>query len=188
MATQSGNCPLQSQSSGVGSQKHPSGEPEFKLNGDVWMISNQRKTTLDLTCVTRTQSIQVCECEDVVLTIPEKIVSLSIMSCRGIEVDMHSSISGLELTSCNGVKIRVKSNLPAAAIDKCQQVGFWINSANAETIMFTSCKSGDMNVNVNRNTSGNVDEDDWIERPIPEQFESRFNAKLQIETKPSMLY
>ncbi|GBE61238.1 adenylyl cyclase associated protein [Babesia ovata] len=163
-------------------------EPTFELLGDVWTIANQRGTTLDLSRATRTQSVQVCECDGLKLIIPDKIVSLSIVSCSNVEVDMHSSISGLELTDCHGVKIRVKSSLPSAAIDKCQQVGFWITSANAEYIMFTSCKSGDMNVNVNRNTSGNVDEDDWVERPIPEQFESRFNAKLQLDTKPSMLY
>ncbi|GFE55838.1 adenylyl cyclase associated protein [Babesia ovis] len=165
-----------------------SGAPIVELKGDVWTVANQNNTTVELSQVTRTQSVQVCECNDVKLVIPEKIVTLSLVSCNKVEVKMHSCISGMELTSCHGVMIRVSNSLPSAAIDKCQQVGFWITSANAETIMFTSCKSGDMNVNINRNTSGNADEDDWIERPIPEHFEHRFNAKLQLESKPSMLY
>ncbi|ORM41089.1 Adenylyl cyclase-associated protein [Babesia sp. Xinjiang] len=163
-------------------------EPTFVLNGDVWTVANQKNTTIDLARVTRTQSVQVCECSDVKLVIPTKIVSLSLVSCNKVEVEMDSSISGMELTNCHGVMVRVATSLPSAAIDKCQQIAFWITAANAETIMFTSCKSGDMNVNINRNATGNVDEDDWIERPIPEHFEHRFNAKLTLDSKPSMLY
>lgn len=163
-------------------------EPKFELTGDVWMIAHQRNTTLDLTCVGTTQSVQVCECENVKVVIPGKIVSIAIISSKGVEVSLNSCISGMELTNCNNVKVRVQNILPSAAIDKCQQVGFWISKVNAEMIMFTSCKSGDMNVNVNRNTSGNVDEDDWIEIAIHEQFEHRINANMKMETKPSMLY
>ncbi|EDO05410.1 Adenylate cyclase associated (CAP) C terminal family protein [Babesia bovis T2Bo] len=165
-----------------------SAAPVFELKNDTWTVAHQNNTTLDMSRVTKTQSIQVCECNDVKIVIPDKIVSLSLVMCNKVEVQLNSCITGMEITSCNGVMVRVSSNLPSAAIDKCQQVAFWITSANAETIMFTSCKSGDMNVNINRNTSGNVDEDDWIERPIPEQYEHRFNAKLNLESKPSMLY
>ncbi|KAK1443075.1 hypothetical protein BgAZ_305930 [Babesia gibsoni] len=169
-------------------KKAVTGEPKLELAGDVWVASHQKDTTLDMGKVGTTQSIQASFCENVKFVVPEKVLSIAVINCKGVEIDMKSCISGMELTNSEGVKVRVKGMLPSAAIDKCQTVAFWINKVNAEMIMFTSCKSGDMNVNVNLNETDNVDEDDWVEMAIHEQFEHRITPQMKMETKPSILY
>uniref|UniRef100_A0A3B0MQU9 Adenylyl-cyclase-associated protein, putative n=1 Tax=Theileria annulata TaxID=5874 RepID=A0A3B0MQU9_THEAN len=160
----------------------------FEVKGEVWTVCGYNDEEVDLSNVAKNQSCTICESKNVKVKMPEKMVSLSLIACKNVEVFVNSLISGMELTNCQNVKVRVKTNLPSCSIDKCQQVGFWITKENASTIMFSSCKSGDMNVNVNRNTSGNPEEDDWVEQPLHEQFEHTLNDKLKVVTKPSSLY
>ncbi|BAM41412.1 adenylyl-cyclase-associated protein [Theileria orientalis strain Shintoku] len=160
----------------------------FELKGEVWNVCGYVDEVVDLSCVGRNQSSTLCECSNVKVTMPEKMISVSLISCKNVEVFVNSLISSMELTNCHNVKVRVKTTLPACSIDKSQQVSFWISRENASMIMFSSCKSGDMNVNINRNTSGNPDEDDWVEQPLPEQFEHSINENLKVVTKPSSLY
>ncbi|EKX72511.1 hypothetical protein BEWA_049780 [Theileria equi strain WA] len=162
-------------------------QESLERRGEVWNATGYANEELDLSELTSTQSCNVYDSHDVQIKLPTKMVSLSLVSCKNVRVDVKSLISGMELTSCTNVRVIVEKSLPSAAIDKCQQVGFWIPKSNADSIMFTSCKSGDMNVNVNKNENGNPEDDDWVELPIHEQFEHTIE-NFKMVTRPSSLY
>ncbi|KAK2197463.1 bifunctional Adenylyl cyclase-associated protein CAP [Babesia duncani] len=168
--------------------KAPKVEKLCEIRNDVWNVQGYENETIDLTKATNTQSAIICNCKNVKILLPPKMVSLSLLECHDSQVIMEALISGLELTSCKKVKVHASKNLPSANIDKSQGIGFYITRTNAEWIMFTTCKSGDLNVNINKNESGDVSQDDWTEVAIPEQFQHTINEQGKLVTKPSSLY
>jgi len=143
--------------------------PKLELSKGTWFCENYEDATLEIPEVEIKQSVYVMKARNCTITIPDKCKSISVDGCFRTRVVFRSVVSNFELFNSQRCQVECQEVFPSVAIDKSSGCIVIISRAGLTSppIVITSNIS-ECNVTV----PGARDEDDPIEIPIPEQFET----------------
>jgi len=153
--------------------------PKFELEGKKWVVEFQRNNSglvinADQTEVN--QSVYVYKCDGSTIQVKGKVNNIILDSCKKTAVVFGSVVSSCEFINCQSVQMQVTESVPTISVEKtdgCQM--YLCKGAKPEII---TAKSSEMNVVLP------TDGEDYVERPIPEQFKTLIKG-TKLSTLPS---
>ncbi len=151
-----------------------------------WFIEHQTKAqgVVTLTEATHKQEVVVANCVGATIVIDCKVKSLMIDGCKKTQIVFKGAISSCEVVNCTRVKVQCKERIPCISIDKTDGITVYV-SHEGRGIQILSSKSSEMNLSFPK---GPEEDSEWVEFPIPEQFETKINEDGTLHTKVSELY
>lgn len=167
-------------------------EPVFGLTLSRFQVKNfiggpeenQIRKTIDEIAVN--QSVVMTNCEHTVLQIQGKFNSLTVMNCSNVAIGFENVVSTIEISNCKNVTVHVTGVVRSCQVDKSSEVNLvFTNSEVARSVQLVTSVCSSVNVRF----PDKDDQDDLIEKPIPEQFVSVIVADgkgfYKLVTKPS---
>ncbi|EPY42165.1 hypothetical protein AGDE_01758 [Angomonas deanei] len=167
-------------------------EAVLRLEGDKrWVVryqngTPQKKLNLTLDEVNMRQAIRIEDCRFLYITLKSKVNSVTISNCKKVQVALDSVVSSLEVLNSEDCDVQVELSAPTISVENSTSVNLILLDAeeSRNTEVVTSCSS-----TVNVNFPSIKDKEDFIEKPIPEQFISRIvpdgKGGYKVETKPN---
>lgn len=141
------------------------------LSKGTWFVEHHEGNhNIVLEGVQLKENIYILKCKDATITIPDKCKSVQVDNCSKLTVIFKSIVSVFEIFNSQRVKIECEEYVPSVAVDKSAGVSVTLSRAavaNPPTLITSSIT--EMNIVV----PGATDEDDPIEIPLPEQYETR---------------
>lgn len=125
------------------------------------------------------ENVYILKCKDATITIPNKCKSVQVDNCVKTNIVFSSIVSVFEIFNSQRVKIECEESCPSIAVDKSAGVAVTLSrkAAAVPPTLITSSIT-EMNIVV----PGATDEDDPVEIPMPEQYETKLvNGKLVTE-------
>jgi len=177
--------PSQPLSDDYGRKGKPKSPPNCQLQSDRdWVVENyeNHKETIELKDLKIKHNVCVRDCDGVTVKVNGKVNNASIDRCANTNIVLQDMISTVELIHCERTSVQVLGNAPSFAIDNSNGITLYL-SAEGKNCKISTAKCGEINVSF----PSSKNSDDWIEKPIPEQFVSVIKNDL-IETTVSDLY
>jgi len=163
----------------------PKGKPSFQLQSDRdWVVENYEGATEPITITDAKIRHNLCvrDCDGITVQVKGKINNASIDRCNNTHIVLQDMISTIELIHCEKTEVQILGKAPSFAIDNSNGVTLFL-SREGKDCKITTARSGEINVSF----PSDADADDWLERPIPEQFVSVIESDV-IKTTVSDLY
>ncbi|POM60400.1 Adenylyl cyclase-associated protein [Phytophthora palmivora] len=129
------------------------------------------------------QQVYIFGCEGTTILLEGKAKNIVLDSCKKTKLIFDDTVSGIEIVNCKGVQVQCKGVVPFVSIDKTDGCLVYITWEGRE-VQFVTSKSSEMNVVL----PDNADSDNFVEKPIPEQFVHKITADLAISSDVSSLY
>jgi len=159
-------APAKGAGAGAGVKKPPT----LVLSKGTWFCENYEDATVDIPSVEIKQSVYVCKAKNCTITIPDKCKSISVDGCVKVKIIFRSIVSVFELFNSQRCTVECTETFPSIAIDKSS--GCIVSLVNREGIR-TPPQVITSNISeCNIQMPGAREEDDPIEIPIPEQYET----------------
>jgi len=148
--------------------------PVLELKEDKKWIVEYQKNAQDLVIdsAQTKHAVALYKCDNVVLTIKNKVNSIFIDNCTNTAVIFDSAISSVEVVNSKKTQIQVNQSVPTMSVDKCAGVNIFLSKDSLDTAIVTSLSS-EMNVYVPNS------EDESVELPIPDQFTTLYDKNLK---------
>jgi hypothetical protein len=170
----------------------PAQEPILELEGDKrWTVryhtgTSEEQLQLELDKVEMRHAVRIENCQHVYITLANKVNSVSIVNCSKVQVALQTIVASLEVLNCTNCDVQVAQAAPTVAVERSSSINIYLldreEARNTEVV--TACSSA-----VNVLFPSENDDDDVVERAIPEQFVSRIvpdgKGGFKVETKPS---
>ncbi|RMX66953.1 hypothetical protein DD238_002701 [Peronospora effusa] len=152
-------------------------------NGN-WQIEFQTgPEPLTVSGVTMKQQVYIYGCEGATILVEGKAKNIVFDSCKKTKLIFDNAVSTIEIVNCKGVQVQCKGVVPSVAIDKTDGCLVYISWEGRE-VQFVTSKSSEMNVAFPQGAGS----DDYVEKPIPEQFVHTITEDLTISSGVSDLY
>lgn len=148
------------------------------LDGNKWIIENFDKPAemVELTASIN-QSILISRCTKTTIRITGKANAISIDNCTGLSLVIDSLVSAVDVIKSPKFEVQVLGMLPTIMLDQVDGAAVYLGRESLGTEVFTSLCTG-----VNLVLPGRTEEDDYEERPLPEQMKSVIrNGRLMTE-------
>jgi adenylyl cyclase-associated protein len=84
-------------------------------------------------------------------------------------------LSSVDTVNCQQIKLQITGTAPTALVDKTDGWVVYLTKTSRNIEIFAA-KSSEMNVSL-------MDGDDFVEKPIPEQFKTTVDAKGNLKTE-----
>ena len=154
-------------------------EPKTYLSKGTWFVEHQVGGEVVLNEVQIKENVYILKCKDCVVRLPNKCKSIQVDNCSKMSVVFNSIVSVFECFNSQKVSIQCEESVPSIAVDKSAGVSVTLSAAAAASppTLITSSIT-EMNIVV----PGAKPEDDPIEIPMPEQYETKLvGGKLVTE-------
>ncbi|KAG6970996.1 hypothetical protein JG688_00004612 [Phytophthora aleatoria] len=152
-------------------------------NGN-WQIEYQTgPEPLTVSGINMKQQVYIFGCEGATILLEGKAKNIVLDSCKKTKLVFDNSVSSIEIVNCKGVQVQCKGVVPSVAIDKTDGCLVYISWEGRE-VQFVTSKSSEMNVAFPHGAGS----DDYVEKPIPEQFVHKIMDDLAISSDVSALY
>jgi len=169
-------------SSSAAAAKKP---PKLELTKGTWFCENYEDQTVNIPDVEIKQSVYVLKARNCTIVIPDKCKSVSVDGCFKTRVVFKSVVSVFELFNSQRCHAECTDVFPAIAIDKSSGCIVHISRAGlAAPPQIVTSNISECNISL----PGAREDDDPIEVPIPEQFETSLlpgGPPYKIKTHPS---
>jgi len=144
--------------------------PTLVLTKGTWFCENYEDTTVDIPSVEIKQSVYVLKAKNCTITVPDKCKSISVDGCVRVRIVFRSVVSNFELFNSQRCTAECTESFPSIAIDKSSGciVALTSRAGLATPPQIVTSNISECNIQV----PGAREEDDPIEIPIPEQFET----------------
>lgn len=176
----------------VAADTAPAQAPVLELEGDKrWTVRYHAGTPteqlqLELDKVEMRHAVRIENCQHVYITLTNKVNSVSVVNCTKVQVALQTIVASLEVLNCTNCDVQVAQAAPTVAVERSSSINIYLldreEARNTEVV--TACSS-----TVNVLFPSEKDDDDVVERAIPEQFVSRIvpdgKGGFKVETKPS---
>ena len=167
---------------------HNGPPPLIELRGDSkWIVEGQHGTEISMPQKIETKhSIYIFKCKDSVLPLEgSKFTTASIDQCENFGLVVEKVVSGIEIVRSKGCQIQVLGFCPTISIDSSERIQIYLSKECVrEKTQIVTSNSSSVNILVQSSASNDGD-DEWIEKPIPEQFVSMIHVNdLSIVTTP----
>ncbi|ETW05476.1 hypothetical protein H310_03239 [Aphanomyces invadans] len=160
----------------------PTGEPVCELRGGNWYVAYQ-KDVFTVKDVTMKQQVYIFGCVNATILIEGKAKTIAMDKCVKTKLLFDAAVSAIEIVNCKNVQVQCKQQVPSVAIDKTDGALVYLSYEGRNAQIVTS-KSSEMNVAF----PASANSEDYIERPIPEQFVHRITDDNTVTSTVSDLY
>ncbi|ETK94608.1 hypothetical protein L915_02381 [Phytophthora nicotianae] len=146
-------------------------------NGN-WQIEYQTgPEPLTVSGINMKQQVYIFGCEGATILLEGKAKNIVFDSCKKTKLIFDNAVSSIEIVNCKGVQVQCKGVVPSVAIDKTDGCLVYISWEGRE-VQFVTSKSSEMNVAFPQGAGS----DDYVEKPIPEQFVHKITDDLSISS------
>ncbi|OQR99830.1 adenylyl cyclase-associated protein [Thraustotheca clavata] len=160
----------------------PAQDPICEIRNGNWFVAHQ-KDIFTLSDVNLKQQVYIFNCNQATLIIEGKAKTIALDKCTKTKLIFDSAVSSIEIVNCKNVQVQSKGKVPAVAIDKTDGCLVYL-SYEGRDVQFVTSKSSEMNVAFPQAEGS----EEYIERPIPEQFVHRITDNDTISSDVSDLY
>lgn len=123
-------------------------------------------------------SIYIYKCSNSTILVEGKVNSIVLDQCTKVGLQFTSVVSLVEFINCKSMKAQVTDRVPTIQIEKTDGCHIYLSDVSRDTEFITS-KSSEMSVNVP------IEDGEYKEYPIPEQFKTSFQNGKQLVTTPN---
>ncbi|XP_077193708.1 adenylyl cyclase-associated protein 1 [Paroedura picta] len=160
------------------SQKQPlrKDPPFLGLEGKKWRVENyEGASNLVISDTELKQVAYVYKCINSTLHIKGKINSITLDNCKKLGLVFDDVVGIVEIINSRDIQVQVLGKVPTISINKTDGCHVYL-SKNSLECEIVSAKSSEMNVLVP------MDNGDFNEFPIPEQFKTLWNGQKLVTT------
>jgi adenylyl cyclase-associated protein len=158
--------------------------PVCEVRNGNWQIEYQTAAApLTVSDINMKQQVYIYGCENATIILEGKAKSIIFDSCKKTKLIFDDAVSSIEIVNSKNVQVQSKGRVPSVAIDKTDGCLVYI-SWEGRDVQFVTSKSSEMNVAFPSGPGS----DEYVEKPIPEQFVHRITADLTISSDVSDLY
>uniref|UniRef100_M4BRV8 C-CAP/cofactor C-like domain-containing protein n=1 Tax=Hyaloperonospora arabidopsidis (strain Emoy2) TaxID=559515 RepID=M4BRV8_HYAAE len=152
-------------------------------NGN-WQIEYQTGSEpVTVSGIVMRQHVYIFGCEGATIVLEGKAKNIVFDSCKKTKLIFDNAVSSIEIVNCKGVQVQCKGVVPSVAIDKTDGCLVYVSWEGRE-VQFVTSKSSEMNVAFPHGANS----DEYVEKPIPEQFVHKITGDLNISSDISDLY
>ena len=143
--------------------------PRKELDGNKWLIENYENHGQMLEIeASISHSILISRCSKTTIRIIGKANAISLDNCTQCSLVIDSLVSGVDVIKSPKFEMQVLGMLPTIMLDQVDGAAIYLSRDSITTEIFTSKCTG-----VNVNLPGQTEEDDYEEKPLPEQLKSQ---------------
>ena len=142
--------------------------PRKELDGNKWVVENYNNPgQLVEIEASIAHSILVSRCTKTTIHIKGKANAISLDNCTQCSLVIDSLVSAVDVIKSPRFEMQVLGRLPTIMLDQVDGAAIYLSEDSLGTEVFTSKCTG-----INVNLPGQTVDDDYIERPLPEQIKS----------------
>ncbi|KAL8724867.1 MAG: hypothetical protein Q9166_007696 [cf. Caloplaca sp. 2 TL-2023] len=144
--------------------------PKKELEGNKWLVENfdgnPPEGILEIKA-SITHSILISRCTKTTIHVVGKANAISLDNCTQVSLVIDSLVSAVDVIKSPRFEMQVLGTLPTIMLDQVDGAALYLGRESLGTEVFTSKCTG-----VNINLPGQTEEDDYVERALPEQIKS----------------
>lgn len=158
--------------------------PVCELRNGNWQIEYQTSADpVTVKDINMKQQVYIFGCENATIILEGKAKNIVFDSCKKTKLIFDDAVSSIEVVNSRNVQVQSKGRVPSVAIDKTDGCLVYV-SWEGRDVQFVTSKSSEMNVAFPSGPGS----DEYVEKPIPEQFVHRITPELTISSDVSDLY
>jgi adenylyl cyclase-associated protein len=158
--------------------------PVCELRNGNWQIEYQTSADpVTVKDINMKQQVYIFGCENATIILEGKAKNIVFDSCKKTKLIFDDAVSSIEVVNSKNVQVQSKGRVPSVAIDKTDGCLVYV-SWEGRDVQFVTSKSSEMNVAFPSGPGS----DEYVEKPIPEQFVHRITPELTISSDVSDLY
>ena len=142
----------------------------MELEGNKWLIENYDGNPPEGMLEIRaaiSHSILISRCTKTGIRVVGKCNAISLDNCSAVSLVIDSLVSAVDVIKSPKFEMQVLGTLPTIMLDQVDGAAIYLGKESLGTEVFTSKCSG-----VNMLLPGETEEDDYVERAVPEQVRS----------------
>ncbi|KAL8827138.1 MAG: hypothetical protein Q9191_003367 [Dirinaria sp. TL-2023a] len=138
------------------------------LDGNKWIVENfdHPSEVIELTA-SITQSILISRCAKTTIRVHGKGNAITLDNCTAVSLVVDSLVSSVDVIKSPKFEMQVLGSLPTIMLDQVDGAAVYLSRDSLGTEVFTSLCTG-----INIVVPGRTDDDDFVEKPLPEQMKS----------------
>jgi adenylyl cyclase-associated protein len=143
--------------------------PKKELEGNKWLIENYDNPgqMIEIEAAIN-HSLLISRCTKTTIRVIGKANAISLDNCTQTSLVIDSLVSAVDVIKCPKFEMQVLGMLPTIMLDQVDGAALYLNKETLHTTeVYTSKCTG-----VNINMPGRSDDDDYEEKPLPEQLKS----------------
>lgn len=143
--------------------------PRKELEGNKWLIENYDNPgqILEIDAAI-SHSMLISRCAKTTIRVIGKANAISMDNCTQCSLVIDSLVSVVDVIKSPKFEMQVLGMLPTIMLDQVDGASIYLSKDSLSTEIFTSKCTG-----VNVNLPGQNEEDDYTEKPLPEQLKSQ---------------
>ena len=150
------------------------------LEGNKWTVEHFESEAKPITIqAEKQQSILISRCKSVDILVNGKANSIIVDGCQRVNLIVETLVSAIEVVNCARFNIQVTGTLPSVQMDKVDQSSIYLSEESLKVTEIYTSKCSAINIVVPPES----EEQDSVERPVPEQLKSYVNSKGELVTE-----
>ncbi|KAK3176530.1 hypothetical protein OEA41_007853 [Lepraria neglecta] len=143
--------------------------PKKELEGNKWLIENYDNPgqMIEIEAAIN-HSLLISRCTKTTIRVIGKANAISLDNCTQTSLVIDSLVSAVDVIKCPKFEMQVLGMLPTIMLDQVDGAAIYLNKETLHTTeVYTSKCTG-----VNINMPGQSEDEDYVEKPLPEQLKS----------------
>ncbi|KAH0475361.1 MAG: hypothetical protein KVP17_000725 [Porospora cf. gigantea B] len=155
------------------------------VHGREWVVENAVDTAdvIEIIPTKMMQNVSIRNCQNCTVRVDKKCNSIMVENCRTVNVIADSLIASFEIVRCQKIQVQVMNNCFCYTLDGVDGCTIFLSESGREAQIVAS-RIAEVNVSF----PSHADPEEWIKRPVPEQFVYTVNKKDTVDAKVSELY
>ena len=143
--------------------------PRRELEGNKWLIENfDNPGSMIEIEASISHSILISRCTKTTIRVIGKVNAISLDNCTQTSLIIDSLVSAVDVIKSPKFEMQVLGMLPTIMLDQVDGASIYLSKDTLHmTEVYTSKCTG-----VNINMPGETEDDDYVEKPLPEQLKS----------------
>ncbi len=150
--------------------------PRKELDGNKWLLENYDNPgqMLEIEAAI-SHSILISRCSKTTIRVIGKANAISLDNCTQCSLVIDSLVSAVDVIKSPKFEMQVLGMLPTIMLDQVDGAAIYLSKDSLATEIFTSKSTG-----VNVNLPGQSEDDDYEEKPLPEQLKSQVRGGVLV--------
>ncbi|KAL2049618.1 hypothetical protein ABVK25_010078 [Lepraria finkii] len=143
--------------------------PKKELEGKKWLIENHDNPgqMIEIEAAIN-HSLLITRCTKTTIRVIGKANAISLDNCKQTSLVIDSLVSAVDVIQCPKFEMQVLGMLPTIMLDQVDGAAIYLNKETLHTTEIYTSKCTGVNINM----PGPSEDDDYVEKPLPEQLKS----------------
>jgi adenylyl cyclase-associated protein len=146
--------------------------PIFTLDGKKWMVEYQNGNNEIVIDGNMKQTVYIYKSINSKIVVNGKVNSITIDGCKKCALIFENSVAALEVIGSQSIQAQVTGKVPIVNVDKTDGFQLYLSKDSIDADIVTA-KVSEVNIMI-------PDGDDYIEKPVVEQFRTFWNKEKKI--------